>query len=48
MDHPKLFHESLEDALREVIHSAGGPKVVACLLWPDKTPRPRIACCWPA
>ena len=38
MDHPKLFHECLEDALREVIQAAGGPKVVACLLWPDKTP----------
>lgn len=38
MDHPSLFHECLEDALREVISAAGGPKVVACLLWPDKTP----------
>lgn len=38
MDHPSLFHETVEDAAREVIHAAGGPKVVACLLWPDKAP----------
>lgn len=38
MDHPSLFHESVEDAAREVIHAAGGPKVVACQLWPDKAP----------
>jgi hypothetical protein len=35
---PTLFHDSLEEALREVIQAAGGAKVVACLLWPDKTP----------
>lgn len=35
---PTLFHDSIEDALRDVIQAAGGPKVVACLLWPDKTP----------
>lgn len=38
MDHPSLFHETVEDAAREVIHAAGGPKVVACQLWPDKAP----------
>lgn len=33
-----LFHESLSDALKEVIQSAGGTKVVANKLWPEKTP----------
>lgn len=35
---PNLFHDSVEDALRDVIQACGGPKVVACKLWPDKTP----------
>lgn len=38
MVQPSLFYESVEDAFREVIKAAGGPKVVACQLWPDKTP----------
>jgi hypothetical protein len=33
-----LFHESLAEALKEVILSAGGTKSVACKLWPEKTP----------
>jgi hypothetical protein len=33
-----LFHESLADALKEVIAVAGGTKSVACKLWPEKTP----------
>lgn len=45
---PELFHESIEDALREVIQVSGGPKVVACQLWPDKAPdaahRTLLAC----
>lgn len=34
----QLFHESLYDALKEVIQQAGGSKVVASKLWPEKTP----------
>ena len=33
-----LFHESLSDALKELIQQSGGSKVVACKLWPEKTP----------
>lgn len=33
-----LFHESLADALKEVISVAGGTKSVAGKLWPEKTP----------
>ena len=33
-----LFHESLADALKDVIQMAGGNKSVACKLWPEKTP----------
>lgn len=33
-----LFHESLSDALKEVIQQAGGTKAVANKLWPEKTP----------
>lgn len=33
-----LFHESISDALKEVIQQAGGSKSVACKLWPEKTP----------
>lgn len=32
---PALFHESLQDALREVIRSAGGSKIVGSKLWPS-------------
>lgn len=34
----QLFHESMADALREVIGACGGPKQVAAKLWPEKTP----------
>lgn len=34
----QLFHESLTDALREVISACGGAKQVAAKLWPEKTP----------
>lgn len=34
----QLFHESLSDALREVIAACGGPKLVAGKLWPEKSP----------
>jgi hypothetical protein len=33
-----LFHESLSDALKDIIQAAGGSKSVACKLWPEKTP----------
>lgn len=33
-----LFVESITDALREVVRSCGGPKIVGCQLWPEKTP----------
>ncbi len=33
-----LFYESLNDALNDVIKACGGPKVVACKLWPEKEP----------
>lgn len=33
-----LFHESISDALKEVIQHGGGSKSVACKLWPEKTP----------
>ena len=32
---PALFHESIQDALREVIRTAGGAKVVGAKLWPS-------------
>jgi hypothetical protein len=35
---PTLFCESITDALREVVRACGGPKVVGCKLWPEKTP----------
>lgn len=34
----QLFHESLTDALREVVAACGGAKQVAAKLWPEKTP----------
>lgn len=34
----ELFHESLSDALKELIQQSGGSKAVACKLWPEKTP----------
>lgn len=38
MEQPALFHDCIEDALREVVQACGGSKVVACKLWPEKTP----------
>lgn len=32
---PALFHESIQDALREVIRAAGGAKIVGSKLWPS-------------
>ena len=34
----QLFHESLNDALREVIAACGGAKQVAAKVWPEKAP----------
>jgi hypothetical protein len=34
----QLFHESLNDALREVIAACGGPKQIAAKVWPEKAP----------
>ena len=36
--HPAMFHESLNDALREVIDAMGGPKRVGAQMRPEKTP----------
>ena len=33
-----LMHESLNDALREVVQVAGGPKKVGADMFPEKTP----------
>lgn len=33
-----MFFESAEDALREVVRAAGGPKVVGAKLWPEMEP----------
>jgi len=33
-----LFYESFNDALDACVKACGGAKVVACQLWPDKTP----------
>lgn len=38
MDHPQLFHETIEDAIREVVNALGGPKKVAVALWTDRPP----------
>lgn len=32
-----LFHESIYDALKEVVLASGGTKVVGTLLWPEKS-----------
>jgi hypothetical protein len=34
----QLFHETWQDALREVIAACGGAKQVAAKLWQEKTP----------
>lgn len=39
MDQQRLFHDTLEDALEDVVHALGGPKRVAGELWPSKEPR---------
>ena len=31
-----LWHESLDEALRDAVHAIGGPKAAGYLLWPDK------------
>lgn len=36
---PQLWHDTLEDALRDVVVAAGGPKRVASVLWPAKDPQ---------
>lgn len=33
-----MFFEDIEDALREVVRCAGGPKVVGAKLWPEIDP----------
>lgn len=33
-----LFFDDLEDALREVVRSAGGPKALGAKLWPEVDP----------
>lgn len=38
MDQTALFYESFNDALDACVKSCGGAKVVACRIWPDKTP----------
>lgn len=38
MSQPALFIESFTDALRDAVRAAGGTKVVACRLWPEKAP----------
>lgn len=35
---PELFHESLNDALREVVQALGGPKRVGAAMRPEKSP----------
>jgi len=34
-----LFYESMDEALTDAVHAAGGPKVVGAMLWPDKDPQ---------
>ena len=34
MDQTSLWHETLEDALGDVVRALGGPKKVGALLWP--------------
>lgn len=38
MDQEALFYETVNDALDACVKACGGAKVVACKLWPDKTP----------
>src|SRR5258708_3578934 len=34
---PRLFYDSFEDAVRQVVAECGGPKLVGAALWPAKT-----------
>ena len=38
MTQEALFYEDINEAFAEVIRACGGAKVVACRLWPEKTP----------
>lgn len=38
MPQSALFFESLTDAIKEAVRLCGGTKVVACQLWPEKSP----------
>lgn len=38
MTQSALFYESLTDAIKEAVRVCGGTKVVACQLWPEKSP----------
>lgn len=35
---PALFHESLNDALRDVVQALGGTKKIGAMMRPEKTP----------
>lgn len=37
MNQPELFHETLTDALREVVDALGGPKAVGAAMRPEKS-----------
>lgn len=37
MNQPELFHETLNDALREVVNALGGPKAVGAAMRPEKS-----------
>ena len=38
MQQSALFHESLADAVREVVRVCGGSKALGAKLWPEKAP----------
>lgn len=38
MPQSALFFETLTDAIKEAVRCCGGTKIVACQLWPEKTP----------
>ena len=35
---PSLFHETLNEAVKDCVNAAGSAKAVACKLWPEKAP----------
>jgi len=35
----ELWHDSWEEALKDVVHVLGGPKKVGATLWPSKNPQ---------